>query len=270
MAKWEPVQVDGQPFTAGVVLVDKPPGISSFGIVRKIRRLLSVKKVGHAGTLDPFASGLLIVCAGRGATKNIDRFMNGRKTYRACIQLGVETQTQDPEGEVTAKCPVPVLSRADIESCLQGFTGPLMQAPPPYSAAKYKGKPLYHYARKGVMIQKEPKSIEIYSIACIGYDRQAHRIDCEIVCSRGTYIRVLAADIGKKLGCGAYLLGLRRTGSGNFSVEQSLVGDVLDGDDGLEQLLEKMMSIDEALLRCDEEGSDCFRNDDNMQQVTDI
>ena len=270
MAKWEPVQVNGQPFTAGVVLIDKPPGISSFGIVRKIRRLLSVKKVGHAGTLDPFADGLLIVCAGRGATKHIDRFMRGRKTYRACIQLGVETETQDPEGAVTRRTQVPLLNRDDIESCLQNFSGPQMQAPPPYSAAKYKGKPLYYYARKGVMIQKEPKSIEIYSIACIGYDQQAHRIDCEIVCSRGTYIRVLAADIGSKLGCGAYLHELRRTGSGNFTVEHSLAGDVLDGDNGLEQLLEKMMNIDEALLRCDEEGSDCFRNDDNLQQVTDI
>ena len=248
----------------GILLIDKPANITSYDVVRKLKKIFKTPKIGHAGTLDPFASGLLIVCAGRGATKHIDRFMNGRKTYRACIQLGVETQTQDPEGEVTAKCRVPVLSQADIESCLQRFAGPQMQAPPPYSAAKYKGKPLYHYARKGVMIRKEPKAIEIYSITCIGYDQEAGRIDCEITCSRGTYIRVLAADIGKRLCCGAHLHALRRTGSGNFSVDRSLAGDVLDGDDGLEQLLEKMMSIDEALLRCDEEGSDCFRNDDSM------
>lgn len=252
MAKWEPVLVKGEPFTAGVVLIDKPSGISSFGIVRRVRRLLSVKKVGHAGTLDPFASGLLILCAGRGATRHVDRFMNGRKTYRATIQLGIETETQDPEGAVVAQAPVPELSRADIESILQGFTGSRMQAPPPYSAAKYKGKPLYHYARKGVMIRKEPKPIEIYSIGCIGYDRRACRIECEIVCSRGTYIRVLAADIGKKIGCGAYLYRLRRTGSGSFTVENSLSGEALESDDGLEQLLEKIMTVDEALLRCDE------------------
>ena len=145
MAKWEPVLVNGQPFTAGVVPVDKPPGISSFGIVQRIRRLLGVKKVGHAGTLDPFASGLLIICAGRAATKNIDRFMNGRKRYRALIQLGVETATQDPEGAVTATADVPTLDQVAIDNCLQTFVGPQLQAPPPYSAAKYKGKPLYYY-----------------------------------------------------------------------------------------------------------------------------
>jgi tRNA pseudouridine55 synthase len=247
MAKWEPVQVNGQPFTAGVVLVDKPTGISSFGVIRKIRRLLSVKKVGHAGTLDPFASGLLIVCAGRGATKNIDRFMDGRKSYRALIQLGVATETQDPEGEITAEKEVPELEQQEIETCLQQFEGPLMQAPPPFSAAKHKGKPLYHYARKGIMIEKAPKAIEIYSIVCLGYNLQAQQLDVEVVCSRGTYIRVLAADIGKQLGTCAHLQALRRTGSGNFTVDSSLSGEALDADNGLELLLEKMMTVEEAL-----------------------
>ncbi len=250
MAKWEPVLVNGQPFAAGVVSVDKPPGISSFGVVQKIRRLLGVKKVGHAGTLDPFASGLLIVCAGRAATKNIDRFMSGRKRYRALIQLGVETETQDPEGAVTATASVPELDLAEIDSCLQTFVGPQLQAPPPYSAAKHKGKPLYYYARQGVLIQKEPKAIEIYGITCIGYDHKSHQLDCEITCSRGTYIRVLAADIGKQLGCGAYVHELRRTGSGNFTVEESLSGEVLDAADGLELLLTRMIEIEEALSRC--------------------
>lgn len=255
VGKWEPVLVNGQPFDAGVLLVDKPTGISSFGIVRKVRRLLGIKKVGHAGTLDPFASGLLIVCAGRAATKSIDHFMQGQKTYRACIQLGMETETQDPEGVVTATMPVPELSREDVETCLLRFVGPQMQAPPPFSAAKYKGKPLYHYARKGVMIRKEAKAIEIYSLACLGYDRQAGQIDCEIVCSRGTYIRVLAADIGKKLGCGAYLQALRRTGSGKFNVDNSMPGDVLDSDVGLVQLLEKIMKVDEALNFCEKKDT---------------
>lgn len=247
MAKWEPVLVDGQPFTAGVILVDKPTEISSFGIVRKIRHLLGVKKVGHAGTLDPFASGLLIICAGRGATRNIDQFMQGRKTYRALIQLGVATETQDPEGAVTMREDVPDLQQAEVESCLQGFVGPQLQAPPPFSAAKHKGKPLYHYARKGIMIHKEPKSIEIYSIGCLGYDREAHQLDCEVTCSRGTYIRVLAADIGKQLGSCAHLRSLRRTGSGHFSVNDALDGLVLDGKDSLEQVLGKMMSVERAL-----------------------
>lgn len=247
MAKWEPVLVNGEAFSTGVVLIDKQVGLTSFAIVQRIRRLLGVKKVGHAGTLDPFATGLLIVCAGRGATKHIDRFMAGRKTYRACIQLGIETETQDPEGAVVSKLSVPECSLMDIESCLQGFVGPLMQAPPPYSAAKYKGKPLYYYARKGVMIQKQPKPIEIYSIRCIGYDQILSQIDCEITCSRGTYIRVLAADVGKEIGCGAYLHTLRRSASGNFLVDNSLPGVVLDTEEGQDRLLGMMMNIDEAL-----------------------
>ncbi|HHB75044.1 MAG TPA: tRNA pseudouridine(55) synthase TruB [Desulfobulbus sp.] len=250
MVKWEPVQVDGQPFTAGVVLIDKPPGITSFGVVRKVRRLLGVKKVGHAGTLDPFASGLLIICAGRGATKNIDLFMQGRKIYQACLQLGMETETQDPEGTITSTTPVPELNQEEIDGCLQRFVGPQLQAPPPFSAAKYRGKPLYYYARKGVMIHKEPKAVEIYSIVCQGYDQVTQRLECEIVCSRGTYIRVLAADIGEQLGYGAYLRTLRRTRSGNFAVEEALACTALDAVDGRKRLLAYMMDIDEALTRC--------------------
>ncbi len=247
MAKWEPVHVNGQPFSAGVILIDKPTGITSFGIIRKIRRLLGVKKVGHAGTLDPFASGLLIVCAGRGATRHIDRFMQGRKRYRAVLQLGVETETQDPEGRVTGTAIVPKLNKGDADQCLESFIGPQMQAPPPFSAAKHKGKPLYHYARKGVMIQKEPKAIEIYNIICLGYDEKSHRLECEITCSRGTYIRVLAADIGKKIGCGAHLHALRRVHSGRFTVDEALAGTALDRENGLEQLLTRMMTIEQAL-----------------------
>ncbi len=247
MAKWEPVLVEGQPFSAGVMLIDKPTGITSFGIVRKVRRLLGVKKVGHAGTLDPFAGGLLIVCAGRGATRHIEQFMQGRKRYRAVLQLGVETETQDREGKTTATAAVPELKPGDIEQCLEEFLGPQLQAPPPFSAAKHKGKPLYHYARKGIMIHKEPKAIEIYTLCCLGYDACNHLLDCEITCSRGTYIRVLAADIGKKLGCGAHLHALRRTQSGSFTVDGALAGTMLDTDNALEQLLSGMMSVDQAL-----------------------
>ncbi len=241
--KWESVLIDGQPFTAGVVLVDKPVGPSSFAIVNKIRKLLGVKKVGHAGTLDPFASGLLIICAGRAATRNIDGFMAGTKTYLATIQLGVETLTLDTEGEIVKTAPVPELSSDDIDSCLNEFTGELMQAPPPFSAVKHKGKPLYHYARQGIMIQKPARAVKIYKISCIGYDSLNHRIDITVQCSRGTYIRVLAADIGEKLGSCGHLIALRRTGSGEFSVDDSLDGKFLDGDNGLELLLDKMSFV---------------------------
>jgi len=248
--KWEPVKVNGEPFASGVVLIDKQSGITSFGIVQRVRRLLQVKKVGHAGTLDPFADGLLIVCAGRGATKHINSFMDGRKTYVASIQLGIETETLDPEGAVVVERPVPPFSLDEIRACLEGFVGPQMQAPPPYSAAKHKGKPLYYYARKGVKIEKEAKPIEVYSITGICYSPQAARIDCEITCSRGTYIRVLAADIGSKLGCGAYLQALRRIRSGKFTVDKALPGISLDGEGALEQLLGAMMGVEEALATC--------------------
>lgn len=247
---------DGRPglseeeFSAGVFLIDKPVGMSSFGIVRRVRYLLGIKKVGHAGTLDPFADGLLVVCAGRPATRMIEKFMGGRKTYQATLKLGVETTTLDPEGEVTEVSAVPVLTADLIETCLQGFRGKQLQAPPAYSAAKYKGKPLYHYARKGIVIEKEPKPIEIYSLECTLHQRD--RLDIEVQCSRGTYIRVLAADIGKALGCGAHLTTLRRTWSGPFSVEDCLDGEALKAEDGKDKLLESMMSVDDALARLEE------------------
>lgn len=238
--KWDPILIDGQPFKAGVVLIDKPVGLSSFAMVYKVRKLLGVKKVGHAGTLDPFASGLLIICAGRAATRNIDGFMAGRKTYIATIQLGVETLTLDIEGEVVKTSPVPKLSSNDIDNCLSKFTGHLMQIPPPFSAVKHKGKPLYHYARQGIMIEKPARAVKIYKLSCMGYDSGSCRLNIMVQCSRGTYIRVLAADIGKKLGSYGHLIALRRTGSGEFSVEDSLDGKLLDGDNGLELLLGKM------------------------------
>ncbi|MCI5143413.1 MAG: tRNA pseudouridine(55) synthase TruB, partial [Candidatus Electrothrix sp. ATG1] len=144
------VEQNGINAVAGVLLVDKPVGQSSFAVVKKIRWLLGIKKVGHAGTLDPFASGLLVICVGRPATRQIDAFMAGRKTYQAVLQLGTETETQDPEGEIISVKPVPLLTIEEITGITKEFIGPQMQAPPPYSAAKHKGKPLYHYARQGI------------------------------------------------------------------------------------------------------------------------
>lgn len=233
--------------STGVFLIDKPVGWTSFKVVRQVRRLLHIKKVGHAGTLDPFASGLLIVCAGRPATRLVDRFMTGRKTYSALLQMGAETETQDPEGRVCRTAPVPELSRAEIETCLTRFVGPQLQAPPPFSAAKYKGKPLYHYARKGIEVRKEPKAIEIYALEFGGYDPQLQQLRLEVSCSRGTYVRVLAEDIGRELGCGAYLLELRRLASGAFSVTESLRGEELDDQDALRKLTDRRISVEEAL-----------------------
>jgi tRNA pseudouridine55 synthase len=253
MTKQMPVVVqDGQSAVAGVLLVDKPVGQSSFAVVKKVRWLLGIKKVGHAGTLDPFASGLLVICVGRPATRQIDFFMVGQKTYQAVLQLGQETETQDPEGEIISTRPVPSLSLQEITAVTSEFIGPQMQAPPPYSAAKHKGKPLYHYARQGIMIQKEAKPIEIFSLEVDGYDPEKEQLAITVICSKGTYIRVLAADIGEKLRCGAHLVALRRTWSGCFSVTDAVDGKALFSDDcskdaGAELLLNKMLTVEQTI-----------------------
>jgi tRNA pseudouridine55 synthase len=231
----------------GIFLVDKPAGRTSFAIVRRIRRLLGIKKVGHAGTLDPFASGLLIVCAGRPATRHVDLFMAGRKVYLARLQLGVETATMDPEGSVVATRPVPEISETTLTACLQRHVGPQMQAPPPFSAVKHKGKPLYVYARQGVRIEKAARPIELFRLELLTYDADARQLHVEIECSRGTYIRVVAADIGRTLGCGAHLVGLRRIRSGQFAIEDCLPGEELFTDSGLYLLRSKRRSLAEVL-----------------------
>jgi tRNA pseudouridine55 synthase len=234
---------------AGVFLIDKPVGPTSFAVVQKLRRLLGVKKIGHAGTLDPFASGLLILCVGREATRHIEQFMTGRKTYQAVLQLGQETETLDPEGQVTAVKPVPELREDDLTALLAEFVGPQLQAPPAYSAAKHQGKPLYHYARQGVVIEKAAKPIEIYSLALNGYDAAAAQLTVTVSCSRGTYIRVLAADVGRRIGCGAHLTALRRIGSGGFTADEAVDGNLLfaGGEDALAALRGTMLTVEQAL-----------------------
>lgn len=237
-------------FEAGVFLIDKPVGPSSFAMVRNVRRILSMKKVGHAGTLDPFASGLLIICAGRPATKMISQFMEGEKEYLATLRLGRETTTQDPEGEVTVERDVEHLSPEEVDHCLQNFQGTQDQVPPIYSALKHKGKPLYYYARKGIEIIKEPRQITIHRLEradepiVLGGNMTELRI--RVVCSKGTYIRTLAADIGAKLGCGAYLSELRRVRSGVFSVERSFPGDEFNAENSCDRFLAGALSVNDV------------------------
>jgi tRNA pseudouridine55 synthase len=237
-------------FEAGIFLIDKPPGPTSFQMVHTIRRLLGIKKVGHAGTLDPFASGLLIVCAGRPATRLISSIMEGEKEYLATLRLGVETQTQDPEGEVTARTPIGDLTAERIEACLAGFRGESEQVPPKYSALKYRGRPLYFYARKGIEIVKEPRSIKISTLVrtdgCHDLEGDEADLSLRIICGKGTYIRSLAADIGRNLGCGAYLKKLRRTKSGCFSIDGSYPGEELTTQDAKERLLARGLSVEDV------------------------
>ena len=234
----------------GVFLIDKPEGPSSFQMVRHVRRLLGIKKVGHAGTLDPFASGLLVVCAGRPATKLISAIMDGEKEYLATLRLGVETETQDPEGGITARTPVGRLSPEQIEDCLQRFRGEVDQVPPKYSALKYQGKPLYFYARRGIEVTKESRRIVIRTLVRTDDDQDLDGDEADlpirVVCSRGTYIRTLAADIGRSLGCGAYLTQLRRIKSGCFSIEDSFPGADFALPDARDRLLTGGVSVDDV------------------------
>ncbi len=235
---------------AGVLLVDKPAGLTSFSIVSRVRRILGVKKVGHAGTLDPFATGLLVVCVGRSATKLISLFMEGEKEYLATLCLGVATETFDTEGDITCKKPVGDLPGEEIEACLQQFRGVQLQIPPRYSALKYKGKPLYYYARRGIHITKEAREINIAALERTDgkhdLSGEEAELTLKVVCSKGTYIRTLAADIGEVLGCGAHLSHLRRTRSGCFSVENSLTAYDFTAGDARERFLTKMLSVDEV------------------------
>lgn len=231
-------------FEAGVFLIDKLVGPTSFRIVQQVRRALQIKKVGHTGTLDPFASGLLILCVGRPATRLIPQLMAGDKVYAAELKLGVETDTLDREGRVLVERPVPPLDMMAVDECLDRFRGEQMQAPPAFSAVKHEGKPLYDYARRGVNIEKPARPVLISELTCthLGEDTMGIRVRC----SKGTYIRTLAADIGRELGCGAHLTALRRLNNGPFSVMAALPGKVLeDRDAARAALLARVISIEE-------------------------
>jgi len=232
--------VSGQsalPSREGIYPVCKPEGVSSFRIVQLVRKHLRIKKVGHTGTLDPFASGVLIVCAGRPATRLISQLMGGDKEYEATLQLGTITDTQDPEGRILEQRPVPDLPERLIKECLAQFTGEQMQTPPSYSALKHNGKPLYYYARKGIKVVKEPRLINIKELHCVSVGRDT--LTLRVVSSKGTYIRALAADIGEFLGCGAYLRKLKRTRNGYFALQDTLPGEKLFTEETAMPLLER-------------------------------
>ncbi|MGL1931408.1 MAG: tRNA pseudouridine(55) synthase TruB [Desulfotalea sp.] len=237
-------------FTAGVFLIDKPAGITSFGVVARVRRVLGMKKVGHAGTLDPFATGLLVVCAGRPATKLISSFMDGEKEYYATLQLGVQTETGDTEGDEIYREPVGTVSESQINECLQSFLGEQKQVPPIYSALKHEGKPLYYYARKGIAITKEARDITIHELerVCSGeLVGDFPELKIRVKCSKGTYIRTLAEDIGAALGTRAYLTALRRTASGCFNVSDALTEEDMSSEDAKERFMSKVLSVENVV-----------------------
>ena len=202
----------------GVLLLDKPLGLSSNDALQKAKRLYRAEKAGHTGTLDPLATGLLPLCFGA-ATKFSQISLDADKRYLASMKLGVTTTTADAEGEVLKRRDVNV-TRADLEAACARLTGAIEQVPPMHSALKRDGRALYEYARAGIEVSREPRSVTIHHIEIVGGAHDEWQLDVQ--CSKGTYIRTLAEDIGELLGCGAHLAGLRRTGSGALTLKGAL------------------------------------------------
>ena len=206
----------------GVLLVDKAGGMTSHDVVALLRRQLGIKKIGHCGTLDPIATGLLLLTIGRG-TKVQDLLMSEDKEYVGTLTLGAATSTQDREGEVIETKPVPQLNEAEIRAAFEKFRGDFYQLPPMVSAKKHGGVPLYKLARQGKVVEREPRFVHVYRYTI---DRIAlPDIDFSVLCSKGFYVRTYAHDIGQLLGCGAHLKSLRRTQSGRFDVGNAITVD---------------------------------------------
>ena len=227
-----PLREDGRPARRqidGVLLLDKALGQSSNHALQAARRLYAAAKAGHTGTLDPLATGLLPLCFGE-ATKFSGELLNADKSYVATVQLGVTTDTADAEGRVLQRRPVE-LGRPALEAALVAFVGQIEQVPPMYSALKRDGRPLYEYARAGIEVERVARRVSIHALRLVGGD---NGLDCgrfvvEVRCSKGTYVRTLAADIGERLGCGAHLAALRRTGIGTLDVAQAHSLTMLEG-----------------------------------------
>lgn len=203
----------------GVLVIDKPAGPTSHDVVRKVRRRLDAKKVGHLGTLDPMATGVLPLVI-NGATKYAEFLSGGSKEYLATLTLGEERDTFDATGRVVMTRGTDFLKPSEVERTLMGFCGRIKQLPPMFSAVKKNGVPLYKLARRGLVVERGPKEVQVYSIDILAIE--IPRVKFRAVCSKGTYIRTLCHDAGQLLGCGAYLSGLRRTRSGRFVLEAAV------------------------------------------------
>lgn len=230
----------------GILLLDKPAGFTSNDALQRVKQLFNARKAGHTGSLDKMATGLLPICFGD-ATKFTSFLLESDKRYLATFQLGVETATGDALGEVLKTADVPAYTLAEIDNTLQKFQGQILQIPPMFSALKKDGKRLYELAYQGIEVARDPRPVSIYHIKLLA--RESDSLDLEIYCSKGTYIRTLAEDIGRDLGCGAHVSALRRIGAGPFS-EKQMVGitelEQLAGQ-GFAEMDEKLLDIDAAL-----------------------
>ena len=242
----------------GILVLDKPTGITSNKALQKVKHLFNAQKAGHTGSLDPLATGVLPICLGE-ATKVSHYLLDANKRYRAKCVLGTVTTTGDSDGDVIAHKPVPQLNKSDLLTLLASFEGLQNQTPPMYSALKHNGRPLYEYARKGIEIERKSRQITIFNIALLDYSEKKHSsaikkvsdtacsqfdsgepdfIEIEIHCSKGTYIRTLCEDIGHKIGCGAHISELRRIDSGPFLLSQAITLDELFKRFGPDESLE--------------------------------
>lgn len=227
----------------GVLLLDKPVGYSSNQALQCAKRLFTAAKAGHTGNLDPFATGLLPICFGE-ATKFSQTLLDADKVYRATLKFGVTTTTGDTEGEVICRSSVNI-ARSHLEQVMQSFLGEIQQMPPMHSALKFQGKPLYEYARAGIEIERKVRTIHIHSMALERFE--ADEAEIVVSCSKGTYIRVLAEDIGRALGCGAHLIALRRLNTGGFSLQHALTLNQLETM-SVTELDAQLLPVDSLLL----------------------
>jgi tRNA pseudouridine55 synthase len=208
----------------GILLIDKPRDHTSHDVVARLRGILKMKRVGHAGTLDPMATGLLIILVGK-ATKVSQYLISLDKEYEGTVEFGKVTDTQDADGEVMETRPVPPLTQAQVQAAIQGFLGDQYQTPPMYSAIKIDGVPLYKSARKGEDVEREPRFIRVINWDITRF--APPQFDFRLRCTKGTYVRTLAHDLGQKIGCGAHLAALRRTATDKFNVSQAITIDQL-------------------------------------------
>jgi len=230
----------------GILLLDKPLGMTSNAALQVVKRLFQAGKAGHTGNLDPLATGLLPLCLGE-ATKISGFLLDSDKRYIGTVKLGVTTRTADGEGDVLETRPVPELDESQVKAVLDRFLGTIQQVPPMHSAVKVNGTPLYKLARQGLEIERKARTVKIYSLTLLRLE--GDELDIELRCSKGTYVRTLAEEIGEALGCGAHLSALRRTGSGPFDLSQAISLDELEqtAKQGYEALDSRLLPIEQAL-----------------------
>ena len=231
----------------GILLLDKPKGISSNAALQQVKNLFNAQKAGHTGSLDPLATGVLPICLGE-ATKITSYLLDSDKKYQGVAKLGVRTNTADAEGDVLQTRPVPILSDDTIEMAIDSFRGDISQVPPMHSALKLNGKPLYELARQGIEVERKPRNVKIFEFKKLGFEND--ELEIFVHCSKGTYIRTLAEDLGEILECGAHLSSLRRVAAGPFNIKQTITLDRLTelAELGVSELDKQLLPMHDALV----------------------